>query len=775
MASRAKGRSGRRLEPAGGEAGERATNGFIWQRARVEAGLKRLGIEDRCDIVVADAADRVEATAAERLRRFLAIGGLNARIAPESRSSGAKRFLLGRPRNHASIGALADAGELNVLDISTEDDGFHLKRAGGDIAVAAANPRGVLYGVYAFEDSITAGARGPLDDRRAPRFGKRGSGPLYLSLFSRYINILTEDLSDEKAAYLSRLTINQVTSQGIGDHLQQLVTSDVFPFLPPPDPDMQRKIRSMSAVCRKYGMDHYLWFSEPYLRKDAGILAQYPREALGKVRRPWGGGPDGMDTTLCVNSAMVREHLRSSMRKLVREFPDVKGVLLYNLDSQAWLCTPRFCERCSALCGESSQDQFTPWETQASLVSLLASAAHEENPEFEIIFWGSAHYHGETFTKMIHAARGYDRLASCWNASDRSVMVPTTAQIDPAFVLSKKICTEGGVPFHGLFEFNNLESVPESLPFPFHVCDAVKRYAEWGVPNLTEIYGVVAEHNPINALVTKALQWEPDLNPEEFLADLARRQFGPEAGRLMYRAWEQIREAFRAWNDLQFGPLDGSQQILSIGLAVGLPPPSLAEVVTSYNRSVEVLTNVEPWRADGYRLLKERAFLDRMELMNRHLAQAAEMARRAVEVASSEQFIDVCHYEGPYGRPTCREYAELNYAPIAIAEAICGQRCNMLRAYHLLTEMEEARRAGDEESARTKEVLHREVVREDVGVRERFRELLLGFARMRPCLTRMSLTEHAISDVLAENDARISAMKAFLDHTEAEPWAGRGS
>ncbi|MEI7752645.1 MAG: hypothetical protein WCJ71_11240, partial [Candidatus Omnitrophota bacterium] len=452
-----------------------------------------------------------------------------------------------------------------------------LKQIGQDFLVAGANPRGVLYGVYAFEDFIIADAEGALDIKKVPYYRKRGSGLHYS--FNPHVEFVAEGHLEEKVEYLARLGINQLTDQGICGNIQRLVRSEVFPFEIPPEVEYQHQAKKLSALCRKFGIEHYVWLQMPNLAADVGL---YPKQSLGKVKRPWGGEQNGMDTTLCVNSTIVQEHLRNMMRQLVREYPDVTGVLLYNLDGSHWLCTPEYCDCCRIFCADSPPGTFTPWETQAKLVTLLADAAHEENPEFVLMLWGAVHYHGEYFNRMIHEARGYGRLLACWNASDRSVMVTTAAEPDPAFFLSKDICAERGIPFHMIFEFNNLESLAKSLPFPFHVCDALRTFKRWGTRNLTEIYGVIPEHNSINALVMRAFQWNPDLDQEKFLTDLLLRQFGAAVGKLTYQVWDEMSKAFDVWNDLQFSPLDGSQHILSIGTSVPLPPANLPDIVNRY-------------------------------------------------------------------------------------------------------------------------------------------------------------------------------------------------
>lgn len=520
----------------------------------------------------------------------------------------------------------------------------------------------------------------------------------------------------------------------------------------------------MAALLKKYGIDFYPYLNEPMLPSLAGGVTNFPKEALGMVKRPWGGGTNGMEITLCVSSPIVQTNLHDMMRKFVREYPDVKGLHFYNMDVSAWLCTPELCERCKSVCKDSPPNAFNPWETQAKLATLLAEAGRAENPDFDFRFWGPIHYHGEHFENMIHATRGYGSMVGSWTGSDRTLMVPDAAVFDPAFILSRKICDERGVPFYLVYEANNLELTPRSLPFPFHVCDALKKYKQWGVTYIEEGAGPVPDHNTINSLVTRDFQWHPDQSPKKYLADLARKQFGRASGKVMYRAWEEMEKAFDVWNDVQSVPftLEGSQFHLCMGTAFGTPPAIVPDVVKFYDDLLRILTNVEPWLADGYEKYKTQKFLDRMGMMNAHVARAAEHAKKAVAAASDKEFIGVYYYETASGRPTCKQYAELNFAPIAIGDALCRQRCNLIRAYLLLTGMERARAAGDEKSVGEKEKRYHELLREDIGVQEQFADLLTGFAKMQPCYTRTSLMEKEIATLLSATKDKIAKLKTFL-------------
>jgi len=738
-----------------------------YEASKFQAGLAQLGIGEGYEIVTADNCNVVEQTAAQALQRFLEKAAIPAAIVTESQSKGQKRFLLGRESGLKAIEELGDAGELSVRDISAADDGFHLKQVGDDIVVAGANPRAVLYGVYAFEDFVNDGAAGTLDIRKVPYFRKRGSGVDYTGvLFDEAL----EEFPEEKAEFLARLGVNEITDQGIGGHFSKFVRSDVFPFQTPPDPDFQRRLKDMTAICSKYGIDVFVFLVEPALEPINGTVDGYPEEALGTARPPWGADETGLARTLCVNSPLTQDYLRGMMKALVQEYPHIRGVNLYNLDVGSWFCTPSLCERCKAVCTDSPPDAFNPWETQVKVFSILTAAAHEARPDFDFRCWSTAHYHGEHFKKMINGIQGYDGLCGIWNGSDRSVMIPDAAERAEVCVVAQKVAEERGLPFYMMCELNNLEAIPRSLAFPFHAAEAIQKYKQWGATNLSEIFGVAPAHNSINALVMKEFQWNPDQDVKAFARDLALRQFGEAAAEHAYRSWEEIAKAFDVWNDVDGPPfpLNGSQFHLRLGTAVGgLPPAIVPAIAEYYDHNVDTLTLVEPWLAEGYKKQKTTEYLDRMSSMTDHFALAAEHARKAIDAASSEEFIDVSYYESAGGRPTRKQYAELNYAPMVFGNALGTQRCNILRAYHLLKAIETARAAGDNEAAREKEQAYHELLREDIKVQEQFCELLTGFSTMQPVLTRTSLPEQEITEFLEFTREKITALNEYLAKASA--------
>jgi hypothetical protein len=727
----------------------------------IKAGLEKTGIGEGYEIVIADEYNPVENTAALMMQKFLGKGGLNVSIVFESTASGNKHIYLGRDNNLKVIKDLGDKEDINIRNISAEDDGFHVKKIGKDIIIAGANPRGVLYGVCAFGDFIKEGSKGKLDIRRVPRFSLRFTGiPVFL--MTDHPSSCRE-ISEKQAEYFARLGVNGCIDGGGGSwELSRFVSSDIFPFQMPPDSVLQHRISTASSLFKKYGVDYYIMLWEPTLAKVGAEINKYPLKALGTVKRPWGGDKNGLDKTLCVSSPEVQEHYRNLMKKFVREYPDVKGVLFYNLDGSSWLCTPGLCSRCKTVCTDSPPDSPHPWETQALFTDLLAQAAREERNDFKFIHWIS-HFHDEAAEKLVRASQEYSALAYGVQNGDHDIMI--TDAVEPGgseFLMLQDVCVEKSVPFFVVYASNTHEVIPNGFQLPFHISSSVKKLNSWGIRNCLGS-GPIPHFNQVNVLVEKEFMWNPDQNPDTFIRDLSVRQFGNEAGRLMYQAWEEIKNGMDVWNGLRLHPFCGSQTHVSLGFSYFTNARAiLPDIAGSYNHSLEILTNVEPHREPDYQKYREKMFLEKFQLMGTHLAKASALAKQAIEKADSNEYIDICYYESD-PIPTKKEYTELNYAPIAIADIYCRLRCNMITAYHLLSQMKTDSAAGNSKAMQDCEMQYNDLIREDISVRKRFNVLLAEFLKMKPCLTRTSLSEEGIVYQINYMNTEIERMQNFLN------------
>jgi hypothetical protein len=148
-------------------------------------------------IVTGENAADLETLAARELQRYLRhVSPKTSPIVAAAPAAG-PCILLGAPGRHAGIAALAGAGAVDVSKEALGEEGFVIKVLPGAqprLVLAAAEPRGVLWSVYAFLERLgfgfylggdaMAGAAAPqlpgdLNVTTVPAFGTRGSLPWY--------------------------------------------------------------------------------------------------------------------------------------------------------------------------------------------------------------------------------------------------------------------------------------------------------------------------------------------------------------------------------------------------------------------------------------------------------------------------------------------------------------------------------------------------------------------------------------------------------------------
>lgn len=698
--------------------------------------------------------DRVLNTAAAELKKFF----------EGCAFTGAGRLTVGLAHS-AEVCALPQAEKLAVRAVDAKDDGFEVRRFGDSFVAAGANPRGVLYGVYELEDRILAGEAENPDTFIVPAFRKRSDAIGHYHNARTY-NFGNDPIDEKKAEYLARLRINQFCAcfdgSAFGNCLSDFVHSDVFPFQRQPLPEAVAMLKNSSSLLSKYGIEFHMMLWAPALPKLFAPIEAYPKGVLGRVRRPWGGDENHLDYTLCINHPLVQQHYRNIIPKFIREYPDVKGFFLYNMDGASWLCTPGLCPNCAKTLVDSDPAAHNPWETQAALVTLFADAAHRQDPDFAVSFWGTVHFHGESIAKMYRTAKGFDVLTTGCMGGDHDIYV--TKQDAPVYEVAETLraAKEHGVPACVYYAYNRLEAVQPGLPTPFAAIEALKLFRDWGFTNAMEVTGPTPCMNQITALTMRQFQSQPDTDAESWLSALAARQFGTAAGAHMVAAWKHIHRAFGCWRDYDASPLTGSQFMMRMGLFSNVSGAEciLPGVLDAFDGFyMETLSGVEPFRREAYAKNLTPEFLERFTATEQHLAYAEAVAYRALEAAGNEP-VGICYYEGGFegiGRHTQKEFARLNLCSIRMTHAMCRQNIDILKAVALLRAMRDtpAMQAG----------LYPRYLRlleEDRALLEEYVAMLEEFSVLRPCLPMTGMCENELRIYIGNAQERIERINTYL-------------
>ena len=131
-------------------------------------------------IVTGESASALETLAARELQRYL------KHVSPKTSPLGTAAagagpcILLGTPRHHAEIAALVASGAIQVSNAALGEEGFVMKVLPGGqprLVLAAAEPRGLLWSVYAFLERLGFGfylGGDAFAAAAAPRLPRRG-------------------------------------------------------------------------------------------------------------------------------------------------------------------------------------------------------------------------------------------------------------------------------------------------------------------------------------------------------------------------------------------------------------------------------------------------------------------------------------------------------------------------------------------------------------------------------------------------------------------------
>jgi len=711
------------------------------------------------EIVAPVTNEMAEKTAIEEIKKFFG----------EFQLSGQGRLTIGRVCDSTGIQELCKSGGLKIGGVSAEDDGFEIKSDGDDVVVAGANARGVLYGVYELEEQILAGTA--VEDKFiVPHFRKR-SDALGHYHNGRTFNFGNDVIDEKKAEYLARLRVNQFCAcfdgSPFGSHLAEFVHSGVFPFQREPSREAVTTLRRSAETLAKYGIDFIMMLWEPALPALYAPLDEYPQEALGRVRRPWGGDENNMDTTFCVNSQIVQEYYRDLMHRFVREYPMVRGFFFYNLDGSAWLCTPELCPRCAENLVDSDPASHTPWETQAKLATLLAEAAHEEDPSVTFNFWGAVHFHGDAVRKMLDTADGCDSYTTGASGRDHDMYIADKEHPFDEVRYTFEAAKRKKIPTYIYYAYNKLEAIQTGFPNPFVVAESIKTFKKWGADNLLEVTGPTPALNQINALAMRKFESEPDADADEWMKWLAGRQFGEAAGRKMLDVWRYTHDAFECWRDFGLNPLCGSQFMLRMGLfscnngdwELPLLLPPVLELYEDF--FYNTLARVETWLLEDYRRYATEECANAFAAMGGYLAKAVSTAREAVALASEDERIGLCLYPGAFEgieRYTMKEYAKANLVPIEMAHTMCRQKEHLIRAVLLLKAMRDDP-AADAALLKSRYLA---LLRDELTLQKGFSALLKRYSRERPCLALTGMCESEILMYKGFADDRAARIGEYL-------------
>lgn len=736
-----------------------------FEQKKLLEGLKTMGLDAGYTIVFVTDLDPVADTAYKILKRIFIKTGVSVATAPKS--AGTKEIILGTPAINSTIQEMCDNGQLRIGETTDKDDAFEIKVVGEQIILAGANGRGVLYAVFELEDFLFSGAKGNLETFVVPAMRKRSHGIGYY--WNGYQGMIHDEFTEEKAEYMARLRINQYHAiqdgAGYGPHFFNLVKSPVIPGFKDPNPEYVRKTKKTSKIMRQYGIDYFQWIIEPVLAIFGGDIEKFPPEIFGRKEPAWWMRKvEGLEKTLCINQPLVQEYYFDAAKRFAQEYPDVKGVFLYNNDCEAWFCNPSECEACQKAAIDPVGDREILWENEMRIQNIIHKGLKAGREDAETLFWPTVHLPVEDIAKLLKNTTGYSALATGWDGGDHdAMMAAAAAEPNYAIHMTQEYEKKMDAPLYLYFAFNRSESLPQGFPYPYQMAFAIQRAYQWGIRNTVEGPGPSAHCNSINGLVMKAVETNPNLDVSAYLKEICYKQFGEAAGTLMFDAFNEVKKGMDVWNENQLYPFRGSSNQLSMGPIMNFPESINIDKPGDIRELLKVHANNDPCNyLEGEKKASTTQFIDLLKENVLCFQKAAELAKKAVDAASSEQYITYAYYdltvEG-IERPTCREYAEMNYSTIKLASMYGATRVNLLRSVQLTEAMEAAQ---DESTRKALHIQHTQLVEKDLILQKEVVAMFEEFQQRTPHLTRVGITGRQIEDLLRRHREKVNDLLEYL-------------
>jgi hypothetical protein len=490
-------------------------------------------------------------TAAESLQRFLKDQWHCETISLVDRPADEEKLapgtiLLGTPTDTPALARWAKDGRLTIDEATPAGDAYELAVVDGCVVVNGASARAVLYGVYELQDVIMehGGVSADLRRRAAPALRLRLLHPRVRGGFDAYRRSDFEFLArcGGNVAHLSHDWMGEKT---------------LFQFVPCPDfpravdaqylESRRKHLRQYLDWCNEYGLDAALWLCEipcqggPWTPEAArqAYLEHFPAECLSETGTYQG-------KVLCLAHPTVERAYRRMARQFFTDFPEIKLMLVFTLDSNGELCDPARCPRHQ---GVSKLTQYN------RLLTLLQEEGRAVRADVHVVSigWGWTFRGDPAYLAQQAALPAGMGLTSPPDGEAWSFDRKRT----DALAAYRDTTRQHGQLFLGydIFLWGDDTVMPQTnlYDFPLGVAQKLRRWNALGVDGVFDQWGTQAEYVQGNAVALRELTFHPEWaelgNIDAWAESLAVRRFGRAAAADVLAAWREIEAAQQIQSD----------------------------------------------------------------------------------------------------------------------------------------------------------------------------------------------------------------------------------
>jgi len=289
-------------------------------------------------------------------------------------------------REFMNISKIDEGSGGHTLSVVYEEqecfEAYTVEVSADDITIYASDTEGVRRALIYIEDEMKrrSGTDLPLGRIKRRPFIKNRISRCYFTPSSHAAveetkNELLDDIDYYPDEYLNRLAHDGINALWLGATLRYLVKSDIIPEYGTDSEKRLKKLNSVIAKCRRYGIKIFLFAVDPASSYCNPHILNHP-ELLNDAETNW--------RVLCPSTEAGYKYLTEAIKTLFRSAPGLAGYINLSIGESLSTCasfeSPQFCRRCKARFGSVAK-------TLNFVEKTIADAMHEVNPELEYISW----------------------------------------------------------------------------------------------------------------------------------------------------------------------------------------------------------------------------------------------------------------------------------------------------------------------------------------------------------------------------------------------------
>ena len=461
-----------------------------------------------------------------------------------------------------SVGVPAEGAYRIVTEqIPTEQfETFTLAVSETECRIQANDTEGIRRGIFFLEDELLR-AEGPFlavgEQRRSPFIRTRISrcffGPIKRPPKNK--DELMDDVNYYPDHYLNKLAHDGVNGLWLTIEFRNIVKTSLVLDV---DSDREKrlaKLRATVAQCRRYGIEVFIFCIEPrVMDPENPLLVAYPE--VGSKNASTGS------KLFCPFSDVARQYLYEAVNNIFTEVPNLGGLINISFGERSTTCLSSADEHWKINCttcaknplGEILQESLSPMEKgmhaanpNAKFVSWLYVPENGTGPQRDLTPLRDIAKHtppGVICQVNFESGGTKEQLGKPRHAGDYwlSYVGPSSVYLDAA----GGVAEGGGELGAKLQACNSFEvSTVPYVPAPGNLYQKYSAMRDLGVTTVMQCWYIGNLPSVMNRAAASALPFAPPGQTEDdFLLELAQRDWGPEHAPDIVRAWRLFTEAY---------------------------------------------------------------------------------------------------------------------------------------------------------------------------------------------------------------------------------------